>query len=109
MRVKIKLKKLSKFAIMGTEKKRLSARIKTELVLRLLQGESVEKLSREIHQPVSELMRWKDHFINAGSQSFKRDQESSQLNDAQKLIGRQSMLIELYKKKLKFIRLSPEL
>ena len=45
---------------------RWSAKAKTEVILRLLRGESVEVVSREIHVPVHEIETWRKDFLESG-------------------------------------------
>jgi hypothetical protein len=51
---------------------RWSAQRKTELVLRLLRGESLESVSRESQVPAHELESWQRTFLAGGAQSLKR-------------------------------------
>ncbi len=52
--------------------KRWSAKRKTEIVLRLLRGESLDALSKETAQPPSVLAQWRDDFVQGGTQTLKR-------------------------------------
>ncbi len=51
---------------------RWSARAKTEIVLRLLKGEELGTVSREIQVPVHELERWRRLFLEGGMNGVKR-------------------------------------
>jgi hypothetical protein len=51
--------------------KRWSARRKSEVVFRLLRGESLDALSRELAVPVSRIAEWRDDFIAAGEAALK--------------------------------------
>src|SRR5438552_10623607 len=51
---------------------RWSARAKTEIVLRLLKGEELGAVSREIQVPVHELERWRRLFLEGAMNGFKR-------------------------------------
>jgi hypothetical protein len=42
-----------------------------EIVLRVLKGESLDELSRELAVPVSRLSEWRDEFLRAGETSMK--------------------------------------
>jgi len=44
---------------------RFSARQKTEVVLRLLRGEALDLLSRELGLPAARLTTWREAFLNA--------------------------------------------
>ena len=48
---------------------RWSARRKTEIVLRLLRGEDLEAVSREIQVPPQELEDWRRLFLEKGSRA----------------------------------------
>ena len=50
---------------------RWSAGKKTEVVLRLLRGESLEELSWELQVEAHRLAAWRDGFLAAGSQGLK--------------------------------------
>jgi len=64
---------------------RWSTRRKTAIVLRLLRGEDLDALSREIKLPASTIARWRDQFLAAGQASLKtrpadeRDEEIARL------------------------------
>ena len=46
---------------------RVTTRVKTDAVLRLLKGESVETLSQELGVSIRRIERWKSRFLDAGS------------------------------------------
>src|ERR1700749_4655648 len=64
---------------------RFSARRKTEAVLRLLRGEDLETLSRELGVTAATLSSWRDGFLDGGKASLKsrpaddRDEEIARL------------------------------
>src|SRR6516162_10731508 len=64
---------------------RFSARHKTEVVLRLLRGEALDLLSRELGLPAARLATWREVFLDAGQEALKkhpldsRDQEIGRL------------------------------
>jgi hypothetical protein len=49
----------------------MSAKRKQSAVLRLLRGEDLELLSRELAVPAAELSAWRDAFLAAGETSLK--------------------------------------
>jgi hypothetical protein len=49
----------------------MSARRKQSAVLRLLRGEDLELVSRELSVPAAELSAWRDAFLAAGEASLK--------------------------------------
>ena len=64
---------------------RFSANRKTEAVLRLLRGEDLEALSRELGVTAATLSSWRDGFLDGGKASLKsrpadeRDEEIARL------------------------------
>ena len=48
---------------------RWSAKAKMEQVLRLMRGEAVDAVSREIQVPAHELEQWRRDFLDGGSRS----------------------------------------
>jgi hypothetical protein len=64
---------------------RFSARRKTEAVLRLLRGEDLETLSRELGVTAAALSGWRDSFLDGGTAALKsrpaddRDEEIARL------------------------------
>ena len=77
---------------------RWSAKAKIEVVLRLLRGESVEAVSRELQVPAHELEAWRRTFLEAGADGLKRrhgDPEARLLKQAQAKVGELAMRLEL--------------
>jgi transposase len=52
-------------------RKRMSAKRKQSAVLRLLRGEDLELVSRELRVTAAELSAWRDAFLSAGEASLK--------------------------------------
>ena len=52
-------------------RRRMSARRKQSAVLRLLRGEDLELVSRELAVTAAELSAWRDAFLAAGEASLK--------------------------------------
>lgn len=77
---------------------------KAEVVLQLLRGEDIEALSRKHEITVSDLSQWRDAFLSAGENGFKRAPEGSKLQKAERLIGQLQMELELTKKKNELMR-----
>src|SRR5215211_5566335 len=50
----------------AAERGRWSSRRKTEVVLRLLRGEALDALSRELGVTAATLAQWRDQFLAAG-------------------------------------------
>ncbi len=55
----------------GKRRKRFSAGRKKEVVLRLLRGESLEDVSREVGRPAYELAEWRDRALEALEASLR--------------------------------------
>jgi transposase len=64
---------------------RFSARRKTEAVLRLLRGEDLEILSRELGVTAATLAGWRDTFLAAGQASLKTRQPDHRDEQVQRL------------------------
>jgi len=82
----------------------MSLNRKTEAVLRLLRGDSIDELCREYKIATHELSLWREQFIEGGKDGFRKLPEDKKLKDAQRVIGKQAMELELYKKKMELIR-----
>jgi transposase len=77
---------------------RWSAKAKTEVVLRLLRGESIETVSRDVQVPAHEIETWRRQFLEGGQQQLKRrggDPEERALKQAQAKVGELAMKLEL--------------
>jgi transposase-like protein len=68
-----------------TERGRFSSRRKTDAVLRLLRGESLELIARELSVTAATLSAWRDDFLAGGQAALKsrpadeRDDEIARL------------------------------
>jgi hypothetical protein len=77
---------------------RWSAKAKSEVVLRLLRGEAVDAVSREIQVPAHELEAWRRDFLDGALAKLKRRSGESAdrvLKQAQAKIGEFTMQVEL--------------
>jgi transposase-like protein len=75
---------------------RWSAGKKTDAVLRLLRGESLEELSRELKVEAHRLAAWRDDFLAAGKQGLKgqradRTTDDRALKQSERKIGQLTM------------------
>lgn len=86
------------------KKERMSANKKAELVLQLLRGDSIEEVCRIHHVTASQLNEWREIFINKGRDGFRKKPDDHRLREAQAIIGRQAIELDLYKKKMDLIR-----
>jgi transposase-like protein len=77
---------------------RFSARRKTEAVLRLLRGEDLDALSRELGVVAATLSGWRESFLDGGTAAMKsrpaddRDEEIARLRAK---VGQLTMDVEL--------------
>jgi hypothetical protein len=83
--------------------RRLSARRKQEAVLRLLRGEALELVSRELEVTAAELSGWRDAFLAAGEASLKSrpaDARDAEIGRLQAKVGELTMASELLQAKI---------
>ena len=86
----------------GRRPQRWSAAKKKEVVLRLLRGESMEVLSRQLQIPLHDLQAWLDAFVAAGTAALRSRPTSAaevELKKAQAKIGELTMELELHEKR----------
>lgn len=86
----------------GRGRGRWSVGKKRAAVLRLLRGESLETVSREVRVTAVRLARWRDDFIEAGSAGLVARPTTPveiQLRKAQAKVGELMMRLELHEKK----------
>ena len=79
-------------------RRRMSARRKQDTVLRLLRGEDVELLSRELGVIAAELSGWRDAFLAAGEASLKSrpaDARDAEIGRLKEKVGDLTMANEL--------------
>jgi transposase-like protein len=77
---------------------RWSAARKAEVVLRVVRGEAIDEVAREIQVPVHEVEEWWRVFLESGQQGLKRrglDPEERELRRLQAKIGDMTMRLEL--------------
>jgi transposase len=79
---------------------RWSAGKKMDAVLRLLRGEPLEALSRQLGVEAHRLAAWWDDFLEGGKEALKgqrpdRSPEDRQLRDAERKIGQLTMENEM--------------
>jgi transposase len=85
----------------AAEVKRWSAGRKKEVVLRLLRGEPVDAISREVSVPIYKLERWRDRAlagIDTGLKERENDPLERQLDEANRRIGELVMEVEILQK-----------
>ena len=82
---------------------RFSARQKTEVVLRLLRGEPLDLLSRELGIPAARLTTWRAAFLDAGQEALKKqplDSRDRELGRLREKLGEATMEMELLREKI---------
>ncbi len=85
------------------DKGRWSSRRKTEIVLRLLRGETLDAISREVGVTTAKLATWRDEALAAmqtGLQSREPDHRDAFIHDLKAKVGDQAMQIELLESKI---------
>lgn len=85
-----------------TIRRRWTAGRKKEVVLRLLRGEAIDELSRELGVPIGQLENWKETVLKHMEYLFKEHQEEpvhEELEAAKKRIGELCMENELLREK----------
>jgi hypothetical protein len=85
----------------AAEVKRWSAGRKKEVVLRLLRGEPVDAISREVSVPIYKLEQWRDRAlagIDAGLRECENDPVERQLDEANRRLGELVMEVEILQK-----------
>jgi hypothetical protein len=82
---------------------RFSARQKTEVVLRLLRGEPLDLVSRELGIPAARLTTWREAFLDAGQDALKKqplDSRDRELGRLREKLGEATMEMELLREKI---------
>ena len=76
--------------------RRWSAQRKAEVVLRLLRGEDIGEVSREIRVAPPELERWRRVFLDGGQQGLKKkNRAGGELMRTRAKLGEMTMRVEL--------------
>ena len=79
-------------------RRRMSARHKQDAVVRLLRGEDLELLSRELAVTAAELSGWRDAFLAGGAASLKSrpaDARDAEIGRLKEKVGDLTMANEL--------------
>ena len=87
----------------GKKPKRFSAQRKAEVVLRLLRGEALDLLSRELGLPAARLATWREAFLTAGQEALKKqplDSRDREIGRLHAKLGESTMEIELLREKI---------
>ena len=81
----------------------MSARRKQSAVLRLLRGEDLELVSRQLAVPAAEVSAWRDAFLAAGAATLKTrpaDGRDLEIGRLQAKVGELTMATELLEAKI---------
>jgi len=82
----------------GREPGRFSARRKTETILRLLRGESLDSLARELGVTAATLAQWREAFLAGGQTALKSrlaDERDDEIQRLRAKVGEITMNNEL--------------
>lgn len=80
------------------DKGRFSTRKKVEAVLRLLRGEDLDTLSRELGLTAARLSGWREVFLAQGTTGLKSrqgDTKEAEITQLKEMVGDLSMRLEL--------------
>ncbi len=90
-------------------RRRMSARRKQDAVLRLLRGEDLELLSRQLGVTAADLSGWRDAFLAAGEASLKTrpvDAREAEIGRLKEKVGDLTMANELLEAKIERLETS---
>ena len=79
---------------------RWSARRKADAVVRLLRGEALDEVSRDLRVEAHRLAAWRDDFMASGIEGLKArpaSQEDRRLKDAERKVGELTLENEVLK------------
>jgi hypothetical protein len=88
---------------MWKKPERFSTRQKTEVVLRLLRGEALDLVSRELGVPAARLAAWREAFLDAGQDALKKqplDSRDREIGRLREKLGEVTMAMELLREKI---------
>jgi transposase-like protein len=89
---------MSEVQASGGERGRWSSRRKTEVVLRVLRGEDLDALSRELGVTAGTIGHWRDQFLAGGQAAVKSrptDERDDEVGRLRAKIGELTMANEL--------------
>ena len=84
-------------------RRRMSARRKQDAVLRLLRGEDLELLARQLGVTAADLSGWRDQFLAGGEASLKSrpaDARDAEIGRLKEKVGELTMATELLEVKI---------
>lgn len=68
-----------------SDRGRFSTRRKTQVVIRLLRGEDIDSLSRELGVTAATVSGWRDHFLVGGQAALKTRQQDARDEEVMRL------------------------
>ena len=86
----------------GNERGRWSSRRKTEVVLRVLRGEDLDALSREVGVTAGTIAQWREQFLASGQAGLKSrpaDERDDELARLRAKVGELTMDNELLRER----------
>ena len=86
---------------MAKKKRRRSANLKEQAVMRLFRGEDMETVSREMGCGLHELKQWRDKYMLGGKELLKahpKDARDTELEQRDQLIAKLALENEILKK-----------
>jgi transposase-like protein len=89
------------------ERGRFSSRKKLEAVLRVLRGEDLDLVSRELGLTAAKLSEWRDQFLASGQGGLKSraaDERDEELARLKALVGDLTMRLELSREAIRRLR-----
>jgi methyl-accepting chemotaxis protein len=98
---------MAKKQAVNGERGRWSAKAKREAVLRLLRGEAIDALSRELQVTAARLSEWREAFLAGGEANLKsreadaRDDELAQLKQT---LGEMTLRVELQREAIRRLK-----
>lgn len=85
---------------------RFSSKRKTEAVLRILRGEDLDTVSRELGVTAARLSSWRDEFLSGGESNLKSCTPTAQDDEVGRLkgmVGDLTMRLELSRERIRRI------
>jgi len=83
---------------------RISAKMKTQIVTRLMRGESLDILAREYGVTAAKISKWRDSFLAAGEEAMKsrpHEEKDREISKLKQKLGDTTMENELLYEKIR--------
>ena len=98
---------MAKKQAVNGERGRWSAKAKREAVLRLLRGEAIDALSRELQVTAARLSEWREAFLAGGEANLKAreaDARDEQLAQLKQTLGEMTLRVELQREAIRRLK-----